>query len=77
MKLTTPIHILAGTFAAGIYPWFSGLSITLIVEFGVFEFWQGKKIHDKGYHDFWEFMCGTFGGAVIILTLVLRGVINL
>jgi len=73
---TTPIHILAGIFAAGIYPWFSGLSITLIAIFGVFEFWQGEKVGDKGYHDFWEFMVGTFIGAAVILILTLIGVIK-
>jgi len=75
MKWTTPVHVIAGIFAACVYNWYPGLSITLIVGFGIFEFWQAKKIHDKGYKDFWEGLLGCYIGAVIILILKITGVV--
>lgn len=74
-KRTTPLHVIAGIFAAGLYNWFPGLSITLMVSFGVFEWWQGQRIHDTGYEDFWQGLLGYFIGAGIILVLKLKGVV--
>lgn len=69
------VHILAGLMAALVCPWYPVLSVTAIVLFGIFEYWQAKKIHDDGYHDFWGAVLGYFIGLGIVLVLKLTGVI--
>jgi len=70
-KQTTPLHIIAGIFAACLYNWLAGLAITLVIGFGVYEYWEEHKLHDTGCKDFWEFLFGLFIGAAFMLILKL------
>jgi len=68
------VHIIAGVMAALIWLWYPALSVTGIIIFGVFEFWQAKETGDTGSHDFWGAVLGYFIGIGIVLVLKVMGV---
>jgi len=69
------VHIFAGLIAALVCLWYPVLSVTGIVIFGAFEYWQAKEVGDVGSHDFWGAVLGYFIGLGIVLVLKLTGVI--
>lgn len=74
-KLYDAVHIIGGILAGCIYPWYPGLSVTALIAFGVFEYWQARETGDKGSHDFWGGVLGYFIGLGIVLVLKLTGVL--
>jgi len=74
-KFYDAVHIIGGVLAACVCPWYPVLSVTAIFIFGVYEYWQAKRIGDRGWHDFWGGVLGYFIGLSIVLVLKLTGVI--
>jgi len=74
-KWTSVVHVVAGIFCGVFYHWYPGLSVTLFIGFGWYEWWEAKVIGDEGHRDFWEGLLGYFIGAGIILALRIGDVI--
>jgi hypothetical protein len=74
-KIYDGVHVCGGILAALIYPFYPFFSVTALVAFGVFEFWQAKETGDVGSHDFWGGVLGYFIGLGIVLVLKIVGVI--
>lgn len=66
-KFTVPFHVLGGMLCVFLYPFYPGLSITLVIAFGLFELWQAAREGDTGYLDFWDWLFGMSIAAGILL----------
>ena len=70
-KFTVPAHIAGGMLCVFLYPFYPGLSITLVVAFGLFELWQTVREEDGGHLDFWDWLFGMSIAAFILLMVSL------
>jgi len=74
-KLYDAVHVIGGIIAALVSPWYPIPSVAALAAFGIFEYWQGRRTHNHGYHDFWGMILGYFIGLGIVLVLKLTGTI--
>lgn len=74
-KFTVPFHVAGGVICVIAVPVFPTLGITLLIIFGLFEWWQAEVEGDCGHLDFWDAVFGAFVTAIPITVLGYVGIL--